>query len=117
MKLLATRKDHQNRAVFDPWSVVHFSMGLAAGLTGTPRRFSVSAAVAYEFLEQALERHRLGKEVFDTAGPESVANAVADVAVFVVGQELGRAWNRTGDEGDERWVSGRGTSRASRHSS
>lgn len=96
MKLLATRKRDQNRAAVDPWTVVHFSTGLALGLMDIPLRTSVAAAVAYEAVEQVLERRRVGQELFETSGPESVPNATVDVAIFVAGHLLGARWNRTG---------------------
>lgn len=97
MKLVATEKSEQNRALLDPWTLVHFSAGLAAGLMNLPREPALGAAVAYEVVEQVLERHELGQEVFDTSGPESVENAVLDVVVFAVGHWLGERWNADGD--------------------
>lgn len=96
MKLLATRKRDQNRAVVDPWTVVHFGTGLALGLMEIPLRTSLTAAVAYEAVEQVLERRRIGQELFEVSGPESIPNATVDVAVFLAGHLLGRRWNRTG---------------------
>jgi len=98
MRVIATEKAHQNRAVLDPWSMVHFGAGLAAGLAEVDRRVAIGAAIAYEFVEQDLERRELGQELFDTSGPESTANAVADVALFAAGMVLGRIWNRTGQD-------------------
>jgi len=95
MRILATEKAHQNRALFDPWSVVHFATGLAAGLAAVDRTTSIAAAVAYEVVEQGLERHEVGQELFETSGPEGAANAVADVALFAAGHLLGELWNRT----------------------
>lgn len=95
MRLLATRKKHQNIAAVDPWTVVHFAAGLAAGLVEMPRRPVLGMAVAYEVIEQILERREVGQELFETSGPEKAANAVVDVAVLAVGHELGRRWNRT----------------------
>ena len=96
MKLLATRKAEQNRAVFDPWTVVHFGAGLAAGLVAVRLPTALAGAVAYEVVEQFLERKEVGRELFETSGPESVPNAVVDVAVFALGHELGKRWNQTG---------------------
>lgn len=95
MRLVATRKAEQNRAVVDPWTVVHFAMGLAAGLMDVPRHWSVAAAVAYEGVEQVVERRRWGQELFETHGPEVLGNAVMDVAVYAAGHALGEAWNRS----------------------
>lgn len=96
MRLVATEKAHQNRAVLDPWSIVHFATGLAAGLTNVDRGAALGAAVLYEALEQDLERRQVGKEIFDTSGPETVANAAADVLLFAAGHLLGELWNRSG---------------------
>mgnify|MGYP006908254956 CR=1 FL=1 len=95
MKLVATRKSEQNRALLDPWTVVHFASGLALGLVSARRDVSMGAAVAYEFAEQWAERNRLGQELFDVSGPESAMNAVVDVAVFALGHRLGTLWNRS----------------------
>jgi len=95
MKLVATEKQHQNRAVMDPWTVVHFGAGLALGLVNASFKWSMAAAVAYELVEQYAERSEKGKEFFDVAGPEAVPNAVVDLAVFAAGHALGQAWNRT----------------------
>ncbi len=92
MKLLATKKRDQNRALLDPWTLVHFSTGLAMGLVRAPFRVSLPAAVAYELLEQYAERRRIGREIFDISGPETVPNSLVDVAIFAAGQWLGRAW-------------------------
>jgi hypothetical protein len=94
VKLVATSKPEQNRTVADPWTVVHFGAGLALGLVNVPLRWSLAAAVAYEVVEQYVERSEEGKELFDTTGPEVVPNAILDLAVFAAGHRLGQAWNR-----------------------
>lgn len=96
MKIVATEKVEQNRAILDPWTLVHFSAGLALGLVNAPLRWSLPIAAAYELLEQLLERSDAGQELFDTSGPEIVPNAILDVIVFTAGHELGRRWNRSG---------------------
>lgn len=98
MKLIATKKGEQNRSVLDPWTVVHFAAGLAAGLVRFPRDWAIASAVAYELAEQYAERREWGQEFFETRRPESVPNAVIDVAVFMIGHRLGEAWNDTGRE-------------------
>lgn len=95
MKLVATRKEEQNRSVADPWTVVHFSAGLAVGLMAVPLRWTLPLAVTYEVLEQLLERKRFGQALFNTAGPEKLGNALLDVGVFAAGHRLGEAWNAT----------------------
>jgi len=93
VKIVATRKDEQNLAAVDPWTLVHFSTGLALGLMDVRRDRSVAASIGYEVVEQFVERQPWGREIFETQRPESVANAVVDVAVFALGHWLGRRWN------------------------
>jgi hypothetical protein len=95
MKWLARSKPDQNHAVIDPWTAVHFSTGLAAGLMNAPPVQAMSAALAYEVAEQVMERKELGKELFQTAGPETFANVVTDMLMFAAGMWLGRRWNAT----------------------
>jgi len=95
MKTIATHKADQNHAALDPWTIVHFATGLAAGLVGMPRSWSVTAAVAYEVVEQWVERERWGQELFETRRAESIPNALLDIGVFVVGHRLGELWNET----------------------
>ena len=95
MRILATRKAHQNHAVLDPWSLVHFATGLAAGLAAIDRVPALGAAIAYEVVEQDLERREVGQRLFETSGPEAISNAVMDVLLFAAGHALGEAWNRT----------------------
>ena len=85
MRLIATRKRHQNSAVFDPWTAVHFSTSLALGLMDAPEESSLADAIAYEVAEQFVERQAWGEDLFRTHGPEIVLNAVMDVAVFSLG--------------------------------
>jgi len=91
-KLLALHRSDQNLAVLDPWSSVHFGVGMAAGLTKIPWWAALGAAVAYEFGEQAFEDSPWGKRVFSTSGPESLPNAVADVAIYMAAWWLGRRY-------------------------
>jgi len=96
MKILATSKPDQNRAAVDPWTAVHLSAGLAAGLMEVSFPSALTAAVAYEAVEQVFERQDAGKEFFETTGPEHLANSAVDLVVFALGHWLGRRWNRTG---------------------
>jgi hypothetical protein len=95
VKIVATRKAEQNKAVVDPWTLVHFASGLALGLVNAPLRWWLPVATAYEVAERFLEESDAGQEFFDTSGPEVVPNAVLDLAVFAAGHQLGRLWNRT----------------------
>jgi hypothetical protein len=95
MKIVATKKVEQNRAVLDPWTVVHFASGLALGLVNAPLRVWLPVAAAYEVAEHYLEESEAGQELFDTSGPEATPNAILDLVVFAAGHQLGRLWNRT----------------------
>jgi hypothetical protein len=95
MKILATKKREQNEAIVDPWTVVHFSIGLALGLMNAPIRSTLVGAVAYELVEQYFERVDIGKELFDTRGPEVIPNAIVDLVVLAAGHRLGQMWNDT----------------------
>ncbi len=96
MKIVATEKAEQNQAALDPWTAVHFGSGLAMGLMDLPLGSSLALAVAYEAAEQAFERREWGRALFVTAGPESISNAMVDMAALALGHWLGRLWNRTG---------------------
>lgn len=93
--LIATRKSEQNQAAIDPWTMVHFSMGLAAGLLKLPAVPVMVGAVAYDMIEHAFEDSKYGKQFFDVSGPETTANVVVDLSVFAVGYWLAARWNRT----------------------
>jgi hypothetical protein len=88
--ILALTKADQNKAMLDPWSLVHFACGLAAGLVNAPKGPALVAAIAYEFAEQKIEGY---SSFFGVSGPEGMPNAIADVALFAIGQELGARWN------------------------
>jgi len=96
MRVVATKKREQNHAVVDPWTVVHFGVGLALGLMNAPLRAALAGAFAYELVEQYFERSDAGKELFDTSGPEAIPNAIVDLAIFAAGHQLGNMWNQTG---------------------
>ena len=98
MRLIATRKRHQNSAVLDPWTTVHFSSGLALGLMDAPEESSLAAAIGYEVAEQFVERQAWGEDLFRTHGPEIVLNAVMDAAVFSLGHWLGKACNQNAEK-------------------
>ena len=93
--LIATRKNEQNEALLDPWSIVHFAVGLAVGLMGFGTGAALTGAVAYELLEAPLERAEFGKNLFNISKPETRANQLMDVGIFALGHAAGVAWNRT----------------------
>ena len=96
MKLVAINKRDQNEAWVDPWSVVHGATGLAFGLTGINFWWTLGAAVAWDILEQMLERSEAGQKFFRTSGPESWGNVATDTALFLGGWWLGQKYNNTG---------------------
>lgn len=104
MKLVARSKAEQNRAAVDPWTIVHFASGLAAGLTRTPLPLALAAATAYELAEQVAERRKPVQKLFAVSGPETLVNSLTDLAVFVLGHRLGGWWNASGggDAGGDR---------------
>jgi hypothetical protein len=93
--IVALRKSDQNKAMLDPWTVVHLGAGLAAGLVQMSPWLALGGAIAYEFAEQQLERTDFGGKLFKTSGPESLGNAVVDVGVFALGYYLAQRYNRT----------------------
>lgn len=95
MTFLATRKSQQNSATADPWTLVHFSAGLAMGMMNAPFWPSMLAATAYEVVENRFEHSEFGKKLFNISGPEILSNAVLDVIVFGAGWYAGQRWNET----------------------
>lgn len=98
MAIVATSRANQNTALFDPWTVVHFSSGLALGLVGVSLPLATVIAVAYEGAEavaRGYSNSARARETFLTEPPESAANVFVDVAVLVVGARLGRAWRES----------------------
>ena len=94
-QLIAFRKSQQNQALLDPWSVVHFGVGLAVGLMGIRMKPAVVGAVLYEFAEAPFEKAGFGKTIFNVSKPETVGNAVLDVLVFALGVRAGHRFNAT----------------------
>lgn len=95
MSLIATSKSQQNSTTLDPWTLVHFSAGLAMGLMEAPFWPSMIAATAYEFVEHEFEDSEFGQRFFNISGPEIMSNAVVDVIIFGVGWYAGKKWNQT----------------------
>lgn len=92
MKLLARQKSDQNTAAVDPWTLVHFSSGLALGLMNARPGPVLLAAAAYEIAEQFIERSDAGHKLFSMKGPESHINVLVDLAVLYVGYRAGKRW-------------------------
>lgn len=96
IKFIAFEKQDQNDAWVDPWSVVHFATGLAFGLVGVSGWNTLGAGVAWDIVEHFAERAKFGQKFFNTSGPESMGNVLADLALFMGGWKLGQLYNATG---------------------
>jgi len=95
MKLFAKTRSEQNDAAIDPWTVVHLGSGLALGLLGARFAPTFLAGLVYEVGEQAFERSSAGHEFFEVSGPETPANVVVDMVVYLGGWWLGHRWRQT----------------------
>lgn len=100
MKLIARAKPDQNLAALDPWTVIHFAAGMAAGLMDIRFQWAIAGSVAYELLEQRAERRRWAKELFETSHVETLPNALADTLFFALGHRCGVRWNASGPSSD-----------------
>lgn len=78
-----------NDKPIDEWTLVHAFAGALAGMFGVRTSVALGAAVAYEVVEQAIERTPEGQRVFGSSGPESLANAATDVVVFAAMHAIG----------------------------
>ncbi len=89
MRLIARSRADQNKTLLDPWTLVHFAVGLGAGLVRL--RFAPVAvgAVGYELAEHVVEGG-------GTTGAEVLPNVAADMVALSLGWYLGDRWNKTG---------------------
>lgn len=92
-QLIASSKAEQSYSAADPWTVVHFSAGLGAGLINTRFWPAMLAAVGYEVAEYYFQHNEVGQRFFQVSHPENTVNTVVDVIVFGAGWYLGRRWN------------------------
>lgn len=76
--LLVSRQS--NRAVLDPWSLVHVGAGVGAAVVGMNPWLFVALATGYEVLEFQMEYPR-GSPIFGTKKPEWGLNMVADLSL------------------------------------
>ena len=93
MKLVAFHHEDQNAALLDPWSLVHLSVGLFAGLIGVGAIPSLAVATAYEAFEQFAERQPWGSKIFRTSGAETPQNIALDLGLFMAGWWMGAKYN------------------------
>lgn len=83
-----------NADAFDSWSKVHLGMGLLFGILGVPFGWTIGIGVAYEVLEYAHEYPK-GSVIFGSKRPESAANLVADMVLFLGGWAVANGVRRT----------------------
>lgn len=77
-----------NRKPIDWWTIVHVGAGVAAAKVGVSRPAWVFTMAGYEIAEQAIERAK--PDAFGGSGPESLTNALADIAVGWASYEVVR---------------------------
>lgn len=95
MRLVATKKSEQNQAAMDPWTIVHLGSGVALGLLGAKFLPTFAAGIAYEVGEQAFEGSSVGRQLFETSGPETFTNSVVDMVVYTLGWWIGSSWRNS----------------------
>ena len=88
MRLYAKHKYDQ--AITDPYSVLHFSAGMATGLGEVGMVKALLGAVVVDFAYSKFYGKPTG--LFSKTGWEPPVNKVADVALFALGNYLGRRW-------------------------
>ena len=72
-----------NESVVDVWTAAHFAWGLFFRAVGLPLWVVVVIATIFEFLETPLER--LFPSVFPFRKPDTLVNAIGDVAGATAG--------------------------------
>ena len=90
MKLYA--KSRSEQAVTDPYSVLHYSAGLATGLGGIGALEAVLGAVVLDIVWSALFKSQ-PTGLLRKSENEPPINKVADIALFALGNYMGRRWN------------------------
>lgn len=88
MKLYA--RHPQDEALTDPYTVLHFSAGLATGLGRVGTLRAVIGAAVVDYLFSKLYDTPVG--IYRKTGHEPPENKVADIAIFALGNYLGRRW-------------------------
>jgi hypothetical protein len=80
--------------MLDPYSLLHYSAGLATGLGGVaPIKAIVGAALA-DLAFSYLYQRPTG--LFRKTEVEPPINKVADIALFALGNYMGRRWSEQG---------------------
>lgn len=84
----------QESAMLDPYSLIHYSAGLATGLGKVkPGRALIGAAVV-DFVFSYLFEAPTG--LYRKTGVEPPINKVADIGLFMLGNYMGRRWSERG---------------------
>jgi hypothetical protein len=87
------RRETEQVAFFDKWTVVHVASGLVSGAIGVPVWAYIALGTGYELAEFAAESPR-GSKIFGTKRPESALNVAGDFAAGIAGNLLGQALRR-----------------------
>jgi hypothetical protein len=78
-----------DQAPLDKWTPLHLATGVGAGLVNIHPWLFVGLVVVYEVLENR-ENGWLRKTFFKGSEPESVDNAITDIAVSLLGYVAAR---------------------------
>lgn len=80
-----------NKYILDRWSVVHLVSGWAMGLLGIKGPLAWSLVIAYDAIEQAIER---GPNPFGSGQPETFDNILGDTILWAAGYYSARAFTK-----------------------
>lgn len=89
VKLYAKHPD--DYAVLDPWTVIHFSSGLATGLAEVTMLRAIGIALTTDIIYSLLLSQRSG--LLRKREVEPLSNKAADFAAFALGNYMGRRWS------------------------
>ncbi len=96
MNLVAVTRSEQDTALLDPWTIVHFAIGLGAGLLDINGWIVGGIAAGHELLERRPQTMKFWK-----SKPETIGNVTIDMATVMLGWYLGKRYNRTGPDPSE----------------
>ena len=77
------------QGLVDPWTLVHTSVGAAAGVVGLNPWIYGGLIVLYEVIENG-GGAKFRKSIFNASGPESQLKAIVDIAVGLLGYAAAR---------------------------
>lgn len=83
-------KHPHDAALTDPYSLLHYSAGLATGLGKVPPLKAIIGAATVDLVFSYLYQRPTG--LYRKTGAEPPLNKVADIALFALGNYMGRRW-------------------------